>query len=164
MAFADRLVECGPLRKSVELVYATILPKASKPFIYMSIALPSEHVDVNVHPTKREVNGIDVFSSSPWGLFLNLSIFVLYTKTTWIESSRPQLIFHPLLCKLNLQVSFLNQDCLVDTIQQAVEAKLLESNNTRTFTTQVSILLGQRGPDNVYNPDLNDEGSLGVHR
>lgn len=61
-------------------------------------------------------------------------------------------------------MSFLNQDCLVDTIQQAVEAKLLESNNTRTFTTQVSILLGQRDPDNEYNPGLNDEGSLGVHR
>lgn len=52
---ADRLVECGALRKAIELVYATILPKASKPFIYMSINLPPEHVDVNVHPTKREV-------------------------------------------------------------------------------------------------------------
>lgn len=83
----DRLVECGALRKAIELVYATILPKASKPFIYMSINLPPEHVDVNVHPTKREV-------------------------------------------------SFLNQESLVDTIQQAVESKLLESNNTRTFSTQ----------------------------
>lgn len=36
-----------------------------------------------------------------------------------------------------LQVSFWNQESLVDTIQQAVEAKLLESNNTRMFTTQV---------------------------
>lgn len=98
MALADRLVECGPLRKSVELVYATILPKASKPFIYMSIALPSEHVDVNVHPTKREVNGIDVYSSSQWGLFLNLSIFVLYMKTTWNESSHPPIDFPPFYC------------------------------------------------------------------
>lgn len=98
MALADRLVECGPLRKSVELVYATILPKASKPFIYMSITLPSEHVDVNVHPTKREVNGIDVYSSSQWGLFLNLSIFVLYMKTTWNESSRPPIDFPPFYC------------------------------------------------------------------
>jgi DNA mismatch repair protein MLH1 len=52
---ADRLVECGTLKKAIEVVYATILPKASKPFIYMSISLPPEHVDVNVHPTKREV-------------------------------------------------------------------------------------------------------------
>ena len=32
----------------------TTMPKASKPFIYMSIVLPSEHVDVNIHPTKQE--------------------------------------------------------------------------------------------------------------
>eukprot|EP00258_Populus_trichocarpa_P030697 XP_024446716.1 DNA mismatch repair protein MLH1 isoform X2 [Populus trichocarpa] len=50
----DRLVECTALKRAIEIVYAATLPKASKPFIYMSIVLPPEHVDVNVHPTKRE--------------------------------------------------------------------------------------------------------------
>lgn len=53
---SDRLVECGSLKRAIEIVYAATLPKASKPFIYMSIKLPPEHVDVNVHPTKREVH------------------------------------------------------------------------------------------------------------
>ncbi|KAK1433376.1 hypothetical protein QVD17_10286 [Tagetes erecta] len=52
----ERLVECTALKRSIEIVYAATLPKASKPFIYMSIILPPEHVDVNVHPTKREVS------------------------------------------------------------------------------------------------------------
>ncbi|KAE8733459.1 DNA mismatch repair protein MLH1 [Hibiscus syriacus] len=51
-----RLVECTALKRAIEVVYAATLPKASKPFIYMSIILPPEHVDVNVHPTKREVS------------------------------------------------------------------------------------------------------------
>ncbi|XP_004499581.1 DNA mismatch repair protein MLH1 [Cicer arietinum] len=52
----DRLVEWSALKRAIELVYAATLPKASKPFIYISIVLPPENVDVNVHPTKREVS------------------------------------------------------------------------------------------------------------
>ncbi|RWW86354.1 hypothetical protein BHE74_00004867 [Ensete ventricosum] len=51
----DRLVECTALKRAIEVVYSSTLPKASRPFIYMSIKLPCDHVDVNIHPTKREV-------------------------------------------------------------------------------------------------------------
>ncbi|XP_020679638.1 DNA mismatch repair protein MLH1 isoform X1 [Dendrobium catenatum] len=83
----DRLVECTPLKRAIEVAYSATLTKASKPFVFMSIRVPSEHVDVNVHPTKREV-------------------------------------------------SLLNQESLVNTIQDAIESKLMSSNNTRTFHTQ----------------------------
>ncbi|KAE8693501.1 DNA mismatch repair protein MLH1 [Hibiscus syriacus] len=53
---SNRLVECTVLKRAIEVVYVATLPKASKPFIYMSVILPPEHVDVNVHPTKREVS------------------------------------------------------------------------------------------------------------
>ncbi|CAF2124989.1 hypothetical protein HID58_010521 [Brassica napus] len=52
----DRLVECSALKRAIEIVYAATLPKASKPFVYMSINLPREHVDINIHPTKKEVS------------------------------------------------------------------------------------------------------------
>ncbi|XP_031503809.1 DNA mismatch repair protein MLH1 isoform X2 [Nymphaea colorata] len=52
----ERLVECTPLKRAIEVVYAATVPKAAKPFVYMSIVLPPEHIDVNVHPTKREVS------------------------------------------------------------------------------------------------------------
>lgn len=41
---------------------------------------------------------------------------------------------------LNRQVSFLNQESMVETIQKAIERELMESNTTRTFYTQVGML------------------------
>jgi len=52
----SRLVECGAIRRAVEEVYCSILPnRSAKPFIYLSLEVPGPHIDVNVHPTKREV-------------------------------------------------------------------------------------------------------------
>ncbi len=51
----SRLVDCGALRTAIEATYSEVLPKGTHPFIYLDIKLPLQHVDVNVHPTKREV-------------------------------------------------------------------------------------------------------------
>ncbi|KAJ1679058.1 DNA mismatch repair protein [Spiromyces aspiralis] len=50
-----RLVDCPPLKRAVENLYGTVLPKSSKPFLYIDLRLDPLVVDVNVHPTKREV-------------------------------------------------------------------------------------------------------------
>jgi DNA mismatch repair protein MLH1 len=52
----NRLVESTAIRRTVETVYAAYLPKHSHPFVYLSLALAARNVDVNVHPTKKEVH------------------------------------------------------------------------------------------------------------
>ena len=52
----SRLVDCPQLKRACESVYAAILPKAEKPFIFLHLRLPLQDVDVNVHPTKQEVH------------------------------------------------------------------------------------------------------------
>lgn len=49
----DRLVECNTLRRSLEDVYGNF--SKAKPFLYLSLQVPPDQVDVNVHPTKKEV-------------------------------------------------------------------------------------------------------------
>ncbi|NWU72739.1 MLH1 protein, partial [Pterocles burchelli] len=51
-----RLVESAALRKAIETVYAAYLPKSTHPFLYLSLEIAPENVDVNVHPTKHEVH------------------------------------------------------------------------------------------------------------
>ena len=48
----NRLVDCQSIKKVVEAVYSEILPRHTHPFIYLSIRMPPQHVDVNVHPVR----------------------------------------------------------------------------------------------------------------
>ncbi|KAG8696856.1 DNA mismatch repair protein [Ceratobasidium sp. 395] len=50
-----RLVDSRRIQRGIEAVYTAILPKGAHPFVYLSLEIDPKHVDVNVHPTKREV-------------------------------------------------------------------------------------------------------------
>ena len=51
-----RSVESSAIKKAMEQTYSAYLPKGGHPFIYLSLDIDPQRVDVNVHPTKREVN------------------------------------------------------------------------------------------------------------
>jgi DNA mismatch repair protein MLH1 len=51
-----RSVESGAMKKAMTSIYSLFLPKGGHPFIYLSLEIDPQRVDVNVHPTKREVN------------------------------------------------------------------------------------------------------------
>lgn len=50
------LLCCIGLRKCLDQVYTTYLPKNTHPFIYLSLQLDPKNIDVNVHPTKHQVH------------------------------------------------------------------------------------------------------------
>ena len=51
-----RAVESSAIKKAIEQTYSAFLPKGGHPFIYLNLNIDPQRVDVNVHPTKREVN------------------------------------------------------------------------------------------------------------
>ena len=51
-----RSVESTAIKRAIEQTYTPFLPKGSRPFIYLNLEIEPQRVDVNVHPTKREVN------------------------------------------------------------------------------------------------------------
>ncbi|MBR6163899.1 DNA mismatch repair endonuclease MutL [bacterium] len=51
----SRMVKCPILIKAIDLAYKNTLPIGKYPFVVLNLTLPSEDVDVNAHPTKREI-------------------------------------------------------------------------------------------------------------
>lgn len=51
-----RSVESSAIKKAIEHTYQPFLPKGGHPFLYLNLDIDPARVDVNVHPTKREVN------------------------------------------------------------------------------------------------------------
>lgn len=53
---SGRSVESSAIKKALDAIYSTFLPKGGHPFVYISLDIEPHRVDVNIHPTKREVN------------------------------------------------------------------------------------------------------------
>eukprot|EP00347_Sterkiella_histriomuscorum_P006746 403351590 len=52
----NRLVESDKIKRTLDQVYQQFQPKGGYSyFVYMSLFIPSEQIDVNVHPTKKQV-------------------------------------------------------------------------------------------------------------
>lgn len=50
-----RNVKCPIFLKAIDNVYSNLIPKGKYPFVVISLYIKPDDVDVNVHPTKREV-------------------------------------------------------------------------------------------------------------
>ena len=60
-----RVVKCPVLLKAVSFAYEELIPRGKHPFVAINLDLPKDELDVNVHPTKREIryqNGNQVFN------------------------------------------------------------------------------------------------------
>ena len=55
MYINSRAVKCPVFQKAVDNVYRTLTASNKYPFIVLNLEIPTHDVDVNVHPTKKEV-------------------------------------------------------------------------------------------------------------
>lgn len=51
----NRNIKCPIIQKAVDTVYKTLIANGKYPFVVLNITIPPQDVDVNVHPTKKEV-------------------------------------------------------------------------------------------------------------
>ncbi|ORM39342.1 DNA mismatch repair protein Mlh1 [Babesia sp. Xinjiang] len=51
----NRLVDHPTLRKNIDTIYKELIHKKQRRFVYLSIYMPYERIDANVHPSKEKV-------------------------------------------------------------------------------------------------------------
>lgn len=51
----NRTVKCPAFIKAIDTAYKNSLPHGKYPFLILNLIIPPEDVDVNVHPTKKEI-------------------------------------------------------------------------------------------------------------
>ena len=51
----NRLVDCSSLKTTIKEIFSDQLMKGSNPFVYLNLSILQKNLDVNLHPSKREV-------------------------------------------------------------------------------------------------------------
>lgn len=85
----SRIVKCPILLKAIDLAYKNMLPNGRYPFVVINLEVNPEDIDVNAHPTKREIrykNPNQIFNFVQSGV--NFALNAL--ETTFIPEQKEQ--------------------------------------------------------------------------
>lgn len=66
-----RYIKHDYFRKAVETAYEGLIPSGHHPHFFLYFTVPTENVDINIHPSKKEVRFVD--EPYIWGLLKQLS-------------------------------------------------------------------------------------------
>lgn len=86
MYLNSRIVKCPIFQKSVDMAYKNLIG-SRYPFIILNLEIPPEDVDVNVHPTKKEVR-----YKNPNQIFNFIHSAIDMALSGYVEKEQPQVI------------------------------------------------------------------------
>jgi len=154
-----RCVESTNIRKAVEQTYSAFLPKGGHPFTYLNLEIEPARVDVNVHPTKREVN------------FLNEDEIIevicneIRAKLAAVDTSRTFLT-QSLLPGARVPIATASGDALPPPLTPASRStqKPYENNLVRTDAKlrKITTMLQPSSPQVASAPDRNTQTRSGM--
>ena len=80
----SRIVKCPIFQKSIDMAYKNLIG-SRYPFIILNLEIPPEDVDVNVHPTKKEVR-----YKNPNQIFNFIHSAIDMALSGYVEKEQPQ--------------------------------------------------------------------------
>jgi DNA mismatch repair protein MutL len=141
----SRVVKCPIFQKSIDMVYRNLTSNNKYPFVVLNLEIPPHDVDVNVHPTKKEVRYKNpnqifnfIYSAIEAGLSNYVERQIASTNVSQSDYSPLSEIKNPDVIPFN---STRNQEFYVDTKTDTMyvsdnEMKNIEEKSTNFITPQ----------------------------
>lgn len=164
----SRMVKCQVFQKSIDTAYKNLIGSGKYPFVVLNLEIPPSEVDVNVHPTKKEVrykNTNQVFNFIYSSIDMALSNITFGQRSEALASIAPSNVFA--MPKINTEEE--NDDVYVsdgELFQQMLLVKEetgnreqeteINSSPVHPFTCSPENIIGQY--KNTYILIENEEG------
>lgn len=91
MFINSRTVKCPIFQKAIDMAYKNLIASGKYPFVVLNLEMPPTDIDVNVHPTKKEVrykNTNQIFNFIIAGIKAGLSNFVEEVRPDFAEEEQ----------------------------------------------------------------------------
>ena len=151
-----RSVKCPVIQKAVDTVYKTLIASGKYPFVVLNLELPPHDVDVNVHPTKKEVrykNPNQVFNFVRVAVEGGLSN---YTEQTYqpIQRAEYKEVTTPVYTPQNV-VEFRQNDIKIDKNDDSIYIPESFSQKFEEQITEQSSLFAEQAIQQNTEPEEN---------
>lgn len=108
----SRIVKCPIFQKSVDMAYKNLIG-SRYPFIILNLEIPPEDVDVNVHPTKKEVR-----YKNPNQIFNFIHSAIDMALSGYVEKEQPQVVQEEVAEQAELQLEVQQETKQLQVINQ----------------------------------------------
>ena len=120
----SRIVKCPIFQKSVDMAYKNLIG-SRYPFIILNLEIPPEDVDVNVHPTKKEVR-----YKNPNQIFNFIHSAIDMALSGYVEKEQPQVIQEEVAKQAELQLEVQQEIKQLQVINQTRPMMNFQSQNS----------------------------------
>lgn len=120
----SRIVKCPIFQKSVDMAYKNLIG-SRYPFIILNLEIPPEDVDVNVHPTKKEVR-----YKNPNQIFNFIHSAIDMALSGYVEKEQPQVIQEEVAEQAELQLEVQQEIKQLQVINQTRPVMSFQPQNS----------------------------------
>ncbi|MBQ3310569.1 DNA mismatch repair endonuclease MutL [bacterium] len=141
----SRIVKCLIFQKAIDTAYKNLLSKGKYPFVILNLEIPLNDIDVNVHPTKKEVrykNTNQIFSFIYMSIDRALSNFSDKSQTNVTTNTNItsfQSFVEKNSDKLSSNDTYINDMNVINPIRDVFMKPVQENNISKPKTNKLNL-------------------------